>query len=167
MAYPSGLTVQAVRNGRGIVALKSFAPGAPVCEIKGRIVTPTTVWGYWDSDRQRAENCFRYSAERYLDPDGGIGAYANHACDPNAGLVKDGRRLLLKAIAPIARGDEVTFDYATQLGADDVWTMHCNCGAARCRGTVRHAGTLPAAVIRRYRALGVMPAFILRTLPRK
>jgi SET domain-containing protein len=163
MAYPkaNGLTVKPVRNGLGMVALKAFKPGALICEIKGSIVAPQTVWRYWESDPRRGANCFRFSPERYLDPEGEIGAYANHACDPNAGIVKQGRRLLLKAIAPIARGDEVTHDYSTLLGADDVWTMRCNCGAKTCRRVVRNISKLPASVVARYRQLDIVPAFML------
>jgi SET domain-containing protein len=163
---PVGLAVKPVRNGRGIVALKSFRPGALICEIRGRIVAPATVWRYWDTEPRRGENCFRHSAERYLDPHGEIGQYANHSCAPNAGIVKDGRRLLLKAIVPIARGDEVTHDYATLLGADDVWTMRCNCGAPGCRRVVRNMRALPAAVMARYHRLGVIPRFIIATMNR-
>lgn len=160
MAFPKGLTAKPVRNGLGIVATKAFAQGTLICEIKGRIIAPQTVWRYWETDPRRAENCFRCSAERYLDPDGEIGQYANHSCNPNAGIVKQGRRLLLKAIAPIARGDEVTHDYATLLGADDIWSMRCNCGAAQCRRTVRNFTRLPAAVRAKYRQLGCVPEFI-------
>lgn len=160
MPHPQGLTVKPVRNGLGIVATKAYASNALICEIKGKIVSAHTLWRYWETDPRLAENCFRYSAERYLDPQGEIGQYANHSCDPNAGIVKQGRRLLLKAIAPIARGDEVTHDYATLLGADDVWTMRCNCGAVQCRRVVRNFTRLPAAVREKYRRLGCVPAFI-------
>lgn len=160
MPYPKGLTVRPVRNGHGIVALKNFKAGAFICEIKGQIVTPQTVWRYWETDPRRGANCFRSSPERYLDPEGEIGAYANHSCNPNAGIVKQGRKLLLKAITPIARGDEVTHDYSTLLGTDDVWRMCCNCGAANCRRVVKTAAALPAAALARYRKLRVIPAFI-------
>ncbi len=164
MSSGKTLAVRAVRNGKGIVALKTFAPGATVCRIKGRVVTGEQVWRYWDSDPRRGENCFRYDADHYLDPEGEIGAFANHSCNPNAGIVKTGRRLLLRAIRPIAAGDEVTHDYSTLLGADDIWKMKCNCGEAGCRKVVRNAGRLPAAVLRRYRRLGVIPDFILATV---
>jgi SET domain-containing protein len=159
--YPNGLTVKPVRNGRGIVATQSFAAGALICEIKGKIVAPQTVWRYWEADARRGANCFRYSPERYLDPEGEIGAYANHSCNPNAGIVKLGRRLLLKAIAPVARGEEVTHDYSTLLAADDVWTMRCNCGEANCRRVVRNFTKLPLSTSKKYRQLGVVPAFIV------
>ena len=70
---------------------------------------------------------------------------------------------MLRAIRAIRAGDEVTHDYSTLLGADDVWTMRCNCGERGCRGTVRRFDALPAATLRRYLALGAIPAFILRT----
>ena len=155
------LTIKAVRNGRGIVAAKNFRRGALITEIKGRIVTPEEVWRYWDTDPRLGENCFRYDDDHYLDPDGEIGQYANHSCDPNAGIVKRGRRLLLKAIAPIAVGDEITHDYSTLLATDDVWKMRCNCGSAKCRRVVANISKLPATTMRAYRRLGIIPEFIL------
>lgn len=163
MRYSTNLEVSPVRNGQGIVALKAFAPGTVVCQIKGRVVSGETVWRYWDTDPRRGENCFRYDADHYLDPEGEIGAFANHSCNPNAGIVKTGRRLLLQAIRPIAAGEEVTHDYATLLGADDVWKMKCNCGETGCRRAVKSYKALPAATLRRYRRLGIIPGFILET----
>jgi hypothetical protein len=159
------LEVRPVRNGLGIVALRPFAPGATVCRIHGRLVRAATVWRYWRSAPRRAANCFRYDADHYLDPQGEIGAYANHSCRPNAGIVKTTRGLRLVAIRPIAAGAEVTHDYATLLGADDVWRMRCNCGERHCRGVVRNIRWLPPRTLARYRALGVVPGFILATVP--
>ncbi len=163
MAEKKSLAVKKVRNGRGIVALKAFRRGAIVMEVVGKIVTDDEVWGYWEIDERLGANCYRYDDDHYLDPDGQIGAFANHSCNPNTGLVKRGRRLLLKAIAPIAAGDEVTHDYSTLLGGDDVWTMRCNCGESNCRRTVRNVGKLPAARVREYRKLGIIPDFIYAT----
>ena len=163
MSEKKTLAVKKVRNGRGIVALKAFRRGAIVMEVTGRIVSDDEVWTYWDKDSRLGENCFRYDDELYINPDGKIGAYANHSCNPNAGIVKRGRKLLLKAIKPIAAGDEVTHDYSTLLGGDDVWTMRCNCGEANCRRTVRNIGKLPAATVRHYRRLGIIPDFIYAT----
>lgn len=159
-SYPAVLEVRPVRNGCGMVALRAFSRGAIICQIKGKIVTAEAVWRYWDSEPRLAENCFRYDDDHYIDPQGEIGEFANHSCNPNAGLLKSGRRLLLKAIRPIAAGDEVTHDYSTQLGADDIWKMKCNCGEANCRKIVRNYRTLPLVVRRRYLRLGVVPEFI-------
>ncbi|MBX3652002.1 MAG: SET domain-containing protein [Burkholderiales bacterium] len=156
------LAVRPVRNGKGIIALRSFRRGATVCRIRGRIVSADIVWGYWRrGNTRRGENCFRFDADRYLDPEGEIGAYANHACNPNTGIVKDARGLKMVAIRPISTGEEITHDYSTLLGADDVWTMRCNCGDARCRRVVRKISKLPDDILRRYHRLGVIPEFIL------
>ena len=157
------LIVGGVRNGRGIIAGASFRRGALIVEIKGRIVTADEVWRYWERDPRLGENCFRYAADHYLDPDGEIGQYANHSCNPNAGIVRRGRRLMLKAIVPIAAGAEITHDYSTLLGADDVWQMRCNCGESNCRRVVRNIGRLPAERLKDYRRLGIIPDYILAT----
>jgi SET domain-containing protein len=164
MSFSKTLDVVPVRNGRGIVARRAFAPGAMICRIRGRIVSANTVWRYWDSDRRRAENCFRFDADQYLDPQGEIGAFANHSCNPNARVVRTAGGLILRALKPIVAGREVTHDYSTLLGADDVWTMRCNCGERNCRGVVANVARLPAAVVSRYLKLGAIPAFILATL---
>lgn len=163
--FHNKLAVQPVRNGRGIVALRGFAAGALICPVRGHVVSADTVWGYWRKDRRRGENCFRHDADHYLDPEGEIGAFANHSCSPNARIVKGPRGLSLRALKPIAAGAEVTHDYSTLLGADDVWTMKCNCGARYCRRVVGNIATLPASVLRRYRRLHAIPQFIIDTLP--
>jgi SET domain-containing protein len=163
MASSLSLAIRPVRNGLGIVTAKPFRRGATIVPLKGKIITADEVWRYWEIDSRLAENCFRYDEEHYLDPDGEIGQYANHSCNPNAGIIKKGRRLMLKAIAPIAQGEQVTHDYSTLLGADDVWKMRCNCGESNCRRVIGNIRTLPAATIRRYRRLGIVPDFILES----
>jgi hypothetical protein len=160
------LTLQAVRNGHGIVARKAFSLGETICEIKGRIVHASTLWRWWDgpeSEQRRAENCYRYDAGRYLDPHGEISEYANHSCAPNAGIVKRERKLWFIALTDIVEGDEITHDYATLLGADDIWNMPCNCGAASCRGTVENVMSLPHTRFFKLAGMGVIPTYILRT----
>lgn len=163
--YAHALIVKPVRNGMGMVALKRFPQGGVICQIRGKIVTGRTVWRYWDTDPRRGANCFRYDADHYLDPEGEIGAWANHSCNPNAGVFKSGRRLLLKAIKAIAAGTEVTHDYSTLLGRDDIWKMKCDCGEVNCRGIVRKLGSLPVSVLARYQRLGIIPDFLLAIRP--
>ena len=56
----------------------------------------------------------------------------NHSCEPNAGLRG---QVVLVAMAPIAAGEEVTYDYAMTDSApyDE---FECACQAPRCRGRI-------------------------------
>ena len=157
------IAVKKVRNGHGLIATRSFRTGQLIAPIEGKIVTAEEVWGYWEVDERLGANCIRFDDDHYLNPDGHIGAFANHSCNPNTGLIKRGRKLIIKAIASIAAGDELTHDYSTYLGADDVWTMRCNCGEENCRGVIRNVKKLPKATLARYNKLRIIPAFILDT----
>jgi SET domain-containing protein len=159
-----GIVVRPVRNGCGLVAQRAFQPGTFVMPVHGQILTASALWKMWEHSPLVAANCFRYDQERYLSPEGELGAFANHSCLPNAAVFKEGARLVMRAIRPIAPWDEVTHDYSTFLGVDDVWSMRCNCGQKGCRKVVRHVGRLPADVRRRYLALGAIPTFIVQTL---
>jgi hypothetical protein len=155
--------VRPVRNGRGVVAGRPFAAGALVARIEGRAVAPAVLWRWWDTDPRRAANCMRLGPERYLDTTGGLGEFANHSCRPNAALLTERGGLVLRAIRAIRAGEEVTHDYSTHLGADDCWTMRCNCGERSCRGRVARFDRLPAATLARYRRLKMIPWFVERT----
>ena len=56
----------------------------------------------------------------------------NHACDPNAWVTG----LDLYARRPIARGEEITIDYAT-LYTERQAEYACHCGSPLCRGRWR------------------------------
>jgi hypothetical protein len=157
------IIVRKVRNGRGLIATRSFRTGQLIAQIEGKVVTAEEVWGYWEVDERLGANCIRFDDDHFLNPDGHIGAFANHSCNPNTALVKRGRKLIIKAIAPIAAGDELTHDYSTYIGKDDVWTMRCNCGEENCRSVVKNFSKLPKAILARYKKLGAIPKFILQT----
>jgi hypothetical protein len=161
-ASPS-LEVRDVRNGRGLVALRRFERGQRVSVLRGRLVHFARLWSWWERDPRRAANCIRFDADRYLDPHGELGAFANHSCRPNTMLVRRGRALDVRAMRVIRPGDEVTHDYSTCLGADDTWTMRCNCGERGCRGRVGRFDRLPERVLQAYVCLGAIPAAILAT----
>lgn len=153
--------VDAARNGLGVLAERDFASRAAIAPLRGRIVHWTELWR---RSRQFASNCIRYGPETYLDPSGGLGRYLNHSCEPNAGIRKSGRRLVLFAARAIRRGEEIVIDYATTIGDDDIWRMKCKCGARRCRGWVTRFGSLSPRRRQSYVRRGLVPDFILATL---
>ncbi len=60
--------------------------------------------------------------------------FINHSCDANCETSEEDGHVWIKAIKNIAAGDEITYDYCLYDGGDD--EALCNCGAAKCRGTM-------------------------------
>ena len=58
------------------------------------------------------------------------GCYLNHCCDPSA--MRHGVKVF--AWRPIDEGEEITIDY--RINAFDGSSWPCECGSARCTGTV-------------------------------
>jgi uncharacterized protein len=63
--------------------------------------------------------------------------FINHSCDPNCETEEIKGRVWIRAIRKIEPGEEITYDYCLYDGGDDEAT--CNCGAAKCRGTMYSA----------------------------
>ena len=157
------VVVQPVRNGLGLVARRSLAPGALVFRVGGRTLTSAALWRLWKTAPRKAANSYRCGEDLYALAPGTVADYANHSCRPNSAVFMERGRLAVRAVRAIQAGQEVTHDYATLLGADDVWTMRCNCGERGCRKMVRRFDRLPPATLRRYMRAGWIPAFILQT----
>lgn len=72
--------------------------------------------------------------EHVIDGDG-IAAFVNHSCNPNCEADEVRGRVILRAIRPIAAGEELAYDYNLYDGdLDD--PAPCSCGAKNCRGTM-------------------------------
>lgn len=119
-------------HGQGVFATRDFAAGEVVLRIDDSRVV--------DEDhplRPELGECDHHCdylaggkvvlmqlAERHI----------NSSCDPNTyAKTIDGVRYVL-ALRPIGRGDEITNDYIINCHGGAVW--RCNCGSARCRGTI-------------------------------
>ncbi len=94
----------------------------------------------------------RYTVQRdqheHLDLRPEFLRYINHSCNPNVYFDMD--RSAVVVIAPIARGDELTFFYPSTE-----WDMcepfECLCKANSCVGWIRGAKHLGPALLARYR----------------
>lgn len=64
----------------------------------------------------------------------GTAMFLNHSCDPNCETEEENERVWIKAIRPIAAGEELTYDYHLYDG--EPAEAPCHCGAAHCRGSM-------------------------------
>jgi hypothetical protein len=64
----------------------------------------------------------------------GVAMFINHSCDANCETSEEKGRVWIKALRKIDAGEEITYDYCLYDGGDD--EAICNCGAAKCRGTM-------------------------------
>ncbi|KAL3981725.1 SET domain family protein [Acanthocheilonema viteae] len=80
-------------------------------------------------------NDFYVDARNY----GNIARSFNHSCEPNTkvdAVVVDGiYRLKISTIKNIKQGEELTFDYDTEI-IEDLVGMECFCGSTNCRRTI-------------------------------
>ncbi|MDB5266828.1 MAG: hypothetical protein JWN89_643 [Parcubacteria group bacterium] len=150
--------VRRSRNGQGIFANRDFSAQEVIYEVKGKLIT---CGEDEDIDQRVRDNTFRFDKEKYLSPEGELGDFQNHSCEPNAGVFKSKKKLFIKAIKNIKEGKEILIDYSTILATDDTWTMKCNCGSANCRGIIKKFKNIPKVTKEKYLALGIVPEYIL------
>lgn len=139
--------------GKGLFAARDYEPGDIILHLAGPAVGREDPIHFTEA----GANLLQTGPRSYILL-GPPGVFANHSCDPNAGI-KANRHLV--AIKSITRGQEIRFDYSTTM-AEDFWTLECRCGSPRCRGTVTDFRLLPTEVKRRYLELGVVQKFIAR-----
>lgn len=84
--------------------------------------------------------------EHVIDGDG-VAAFINHGCDPNCEADEVRGRVILRAIRPIAAGEELAYDYNLYDGELDD-PAFCFCTAKHCRGSMY----APKELARRRRA---------------
>ncbi len=89
-----------------------------------------------------SQDLFQVDHDAFLLPNGNIDDFINHSCRPNTGLRLTPLGYRMVALADIAAGDELTYDYSTYIG-DTPERLVCACGAADCRGVIGPFRDLP------------------------
>ena len=143
--------------GLGLFAGRAFSPDEEILIFSG----PELSFEAMVARGEAEANALQIDDSLYLDI-GAPGVYANHSCQPNAGIRQDTR---LVALRPIPAGEEIRYDYSTTMW-ENHWTMACRCGQANCRQRVTDFPTLPAQLQQRYLQLQVVQSFIVNRLQR-
>ena len=139
--------------GLGLFAARPLQAGERILDFRGPLIDFAATVAKGD----RECDALQIGPDLYLDLED-PGRYANHSCDPNAGVRNDG--VTLVAVRPIRPGEEIRFDYSTTMD-DDHWAMECSCGSPRCRGRVLDFRWLPNPRKLEYIAMGIVPSFLV------
>lgn len=119
-------------QGSGLFARTDIPAGTGIAQYDGPRVS------YRDGKAMaEAGNVFIFQANRREFIDGSVkwnlARHANHSCDPNAQSVSVEGEIWLRAIRPIAKGEEITYDYGYSFRDDPT---DCLCRAASCPGRI-------------------------------
>jgi SET domain-containing protein len=155
------LDIGRAKNGQGIFVLRDFKKGEKVFEVKGVFISGKEEENI---DEKKRSNSFRYDKDSYISPEGEIGDFLNHSCEPNAKVSKKKGKLYIVAIDRIGKSQEVTIDYSTILANDDIWEMHCKCGSTHCRKKIKRFNSLPNSLKEKYISLLMVPRHILHSM---
>jgi hypothetical protein len=138
--------------GVGVFAGRDFFEGELLFRFSGEIVTLSHALAKGDAEG----NVLQIAPATYIDLEP-PGVYANHSCEPNAGI----RDLVSGfALRPISRGEEILYDYSTTM-SEQRWTMRCHCGTPSCRGVIGDFHDLPPELQREYLAMRIVQPFIV------
>jgi hypothetical protein len=139
-------------KGKGVFAARRIDPNDLVWVYAGDESwiqdIPSEQWPY----------CFQVDYDKYVVPVRETpGWFMNHSCEPNCVIMG---RTRIVSLRRIEQGEEVTFDYSTNVSRDG-FSMECMCGAKSCRKVVRGYQFLPEALKGRYGAC--VSEFLLRS----
>ncbi len=125
--------------GFGIYATRPIAAKELIFkgeEKSQRLVTRRHVERTWNEEEKEIFRRYAYpvSKEVFLLWDDNPSGWApqNHSCQPNTAY----EGLNIVALRPIAKGEELTLDYASFLDEEHMEPFECRCGAPNCRGLI-------------------------------
>jgi SET domain-containing protein len=129
-------------QGSGVFARRPIAEGTRIIEYAGEVISGREGDLRYDERKMERHHTVLMALEDGRCIDAAVGGNAsrfiNHSCEPNCEAVEeeDGR-VWIESLAPIAAGEELTYDYAYERsGDDDEHFYRCACGAPSCRGTI-------------------------------
>jgi SET domain-containing protein len=113
-------------HGFGVFAAEPINKNRRIIDYAGELVRNETSEAR--EERYLAEGCiwvFRVNRtwSRDAAAGGNIARFLNHSCRPNCWIEIDGTTIWIRASRLIAKGEELTYDYAT----DGEQTIPCRC----------------------------------------
>lgn len=150
------LKIKKTHTGRGVFAGEAIAKGAVITTMSGKEYVWEDVERLIQAGKVRLDDPFQIGEDDFLLLDR-LPLLFNHSCDPTAGITKKRDLVALRAILP---GEEICYDYSATVCTHSSWTMRCACGSSICRKRVGNVRTIPLAIRKKYKAKGLLSAFI-------
>ncbi len=138
-------------HGSGVFATKAIPADIEIIEYGGKRITHAAADRRYAGSADSGHTFLFTLNERYIidaNVDGNAARWINHSCTPNCrALVVDSdtgdprdERVVIESIRPIARGEELAYDYGIRLDQRHTARMKklwaCLCGAPTCTGTM-------------------------------
>jgi SET domain-containing protein len=152
-----------ISGGLGTFAEEPCASGSCLFSFSGEVVSRQEINRRIKTGIERPDDPLQIAEDQFLDLDVPSLLF-NHSCDPNAAFVRE-RDLI--AIRHIQKGEEITFDYATCVGKDVIWSMPCNCKSRQCRNIIGNVTSIPKKQMAMYISRGLLPNFIVSQISLK
>jgi cyanophycin synthetase len=133
------------------VEVRSSRLGRSVCATRDITAGDTILKTWGPKLPKRSRYSMQVDSDTHILPDG-VTALFNHSCEPNCGVIirTGAKHLEVRALKPIAAGEELTFDYDTFEYEIETLKGSCLCGSAKCRGRVAGYKHLATDVKARY-----------------
>lgn len=134
-------------HGRGVFALADLPIGAMLLEYKGHRLSWKEAQRMHAKSTAEEGHTFLFGLDDGSVIDGARGGnsarWLNHSCAPNCEAEQDGERVFIRAIRPIAKGQELFIDYCLTVDGRRTAALKrlyaCRCLAPGCRGTMLSA----------------------------
>jgi SET domain-containing protein len=131
-------------QGLGAFATERIPPGTRLIEYTGERLTPDEAEARYPDDPKVRHHTYLFAIDDdiVIDAavDGNEARFINHSCDPNCDAVVEDGHIWIETIREVKPGEELAYDYAYVLEERHTPAAKrlypCNCGAARCRGTI-------------------------------
>ncbi len=146
--------------GKAVFAARNYKKDDVIVKFDGPIVHKNEVPKNLFKQNDRY---MQISPTKFLGPSNTTDDFINHSCNPNAGLMFYDFGILLVAIRPIKKGEEITWDYSTTLYKNP-WTMACLCRSKNCRKVIKEFKYLPEKTKKKYLRLQVLPDYIVKQI---
>ena len=132
-------------HGRGVFARRDIPAGTRLIEYVGLPISKEK-----SEELRLKHNNYLFNVNESSDLNGKVSwnpaRLINHSCEPNCEANQDeSDRVWIFSMKPIARGEEVTFNYGFNL--DDFRNFPCRCKAPSCVGYMVAEDLIP--VVRR------------------